>query len=340
MSLIFMDGFDDGLSVYKWTSLSNVGVGGTGRTGSALPINGGDVRQAINVVAAADKHATFILGFAFKVAAAANGEFLRLLGDNNTTIHLAFEITNTNAIRVRRGSGGTELGISDPGVFVPNAFYFFEVKATLSDTVGVVVFKINGVTVLNLTGQDTKNGGTATVFDTWNFNSIFGPAYTFDDVYVCNGAGSVNNDFLGDCSVVTLYPSGDGNYSQWVGSDGNSVNNSLLVDEAGTPNTTDYVESGTATTKDSYVFGDLPGTAVTVLGVAIRSYAAKSDAGAQLFRHFARVGGTDYPAAVDKGPSVTPSYIGFSDMFEQSPATSSLWTVAEVNGAEFGVEAR
>ncbi|HUR18887.1 MAG TPA: hypothetical protein VMZ51_08140 [Acidimicrobiales bacterium] len=95
-----------------------------------------------------------------------------------------------------------------------------------------------------------------------------------DDFYCCNGAGSTNNDFLGDTTVHKLLPNADGDTNLWVGSDGNSTSNYLLVDE-NSPSASDYVESGTLTATDLYNFENLPGgvSGRTVFGVEHWSWA-------------------------------------------------------------------
>lgn len=336
MSLIFMDGFDDGMSAYKWT----VGPSGyiAGRTGTtAALINTYINSPQWHQFQSTEKHATFIIGFAFAFNQATTRQTLTLYGDNGGTAHLSLYRTDDGRWQVYRGAGSVFLAQSNPNVFTVGPWYHFEGKFVLHDTTGRAIIKINGVTVIDFTG-DTKNAGTDPTFDRLLFEQSSNANQLYiDDFFVLNGAGTVNNDFIGDCSIQTLYPNGNGNYSQFVGSDGNSTDNYLLVDET-SANTSDYVASATSGEKDSYTFTDL-GTG-TVYGLAQRSYAAKSDAGIRLMRNFQRVGGTDYPSAVDQGLSITPTYQAKSDIVEVNPATSNLWTVSEVNGAEFGVEVR
>jgi hypothetical protein len=352
MSLLMIDGFEDGLSTYKWTSLNGSwAIPGSGaRTGSSyLQLANTSSPPSAGFYLASDAHATVGICCGIKwIQLGIAAGVIHFLGDSGATHHVQMRVNSFGAVEIYRGGStntgdlGTLLASSAPGVIVVNNWYHVETKVLLSDTVGTIEVRVNGISVVTFSG-DTKNAGTGSVIDFIYLGGASGTnnyaGANFDDVAIWNGAGSLNNDFLGDCSVQTLLPTGDGNYSQWVGSDGNSVNNSLLVDEPGNPNTSDYVESGTSGNKDSYAFGDLPAGTLSVKGVVIRSYAAKSDAGAQLYRNFARISGTDY-AGADKGPSVTPAYIGFSDLMEISPATSTAWTPAEVNGAEFGVEAR
>ena len=80
--------------------------------------------------------------------------------------------------------------------------------------------------------------------------TVAGNAY--DDVYICDTTGSVNNNFLGELTVEHLRPASD-DTAQFLGSDANSTDNWALVDEAGTYNGADYVASSTVGQRDLYV---------------------------------------------------------------------------------------
>jgi hypothetical protein len=342
MSLLFIEGFDDGLQGSKWNQFSmslNTANQRTGTTCGLMPT--GNQHLSRWLANTPDTHVTFIVGFAMKPAGATATELLRFYSDNWGTIHDTIYLDTNNRLTARRGSvyaTNTILGQTSNNIIVPGSWQYVEVKVTLSATVGVVNIRLNGGDVLNLTGQNTKNGGTNTVFEGIAFwDDFMANGIYIDDLYICNGAGSVNNDFLGDCSVQTLYPNGNGNYSQWVGSDGDSVNNYQLVNEAGSPVTTTYVETGTLGNIDTYAYADLVATTSLVRGVAHRSYIEKTDTGAQNFRQVARIGGTNYPGS---DVALGTSFGLVSRYFDQSPATAAAWLIAEVNGAEFGVENR
>jgi hypothetical protein len=340
MALLLIDGADDGLSAYKWTS------GGTRdaaqfRTGTASLLVGGGTSGSTYpsyTLAASERHSTMIAGFAFRMASTVEAVGPLTFGGVGGITHIEIRRTLTGGFQVYRGA--TLIASSATGLYVSATWYHLEAKVFIDDTVGSVEVRLNGVQIINFFG-DTRNAGADALIYTVFLSAGSGAPdrlMNVDDVFICNGAGSVNNDFLGDCTVQTLYPDGNGNYSQGTGSDGNSTDNYLLVDEANVPNTSDYVAFATTGLKDSYTFSDLG--AGTVYGVAQRAYAAKSEAGARTMRNFTRIGATDYPSAVDQGLSVTPTYTGKSDIMQVSPASGSLWTVAEVNAAQFGVEAR
>src|SRR5262245_56180486 len=110
---------------------------------------------------------------------------------------MIFRIT-TGRVEVTR-MPSTSLGFFD----LPQGQWFYmEMKVTIHDTAGAVVVRIDGQTVLNLTNQDTRNGGTgfcnSIQFICGNVGSAY-MSYNLDDFYICDTAGSAPfNDFLGD----------------------------------------------------------------------------------------------------------------------------------------------
>lgn len=338
MGLLFIDGFDDGLLASKWSFVSSVSIVSGGRTSNRALLQDNSDSVLRKTVAIADYHATLVAGFAFMLGSSYNAsQILSFVSDTNTTTHIIMGVDTNNAIVIRRGDGTILLTTANNSV-TPGVFAYVEVLATISDTVGVVTVRVDGVQIGTFSG-DTKNGGTNPLLEAISFNASSGPSGTvfyLDDFYLLNGAGSVNNTFRGDCSVITVFPDGNGNYSQGVNSGSTSVNNYTYVDE-NPPNTSDYVAFAATGNKDTYTFQDVP--AGTIYGVQQAMYAAKNDAGSRTMRNIQRIAGTDY-AGVDQGLGITPTYAAKLDMIQVSPATGVAWTVTELNAAEFGTEAR
>lgn len=354
MTLLFLDGcdhWDSAAALSKWSSYSGpslipgAGGGGTGpsgRNGKGIGIRAGgagNVAWLKKIVLPSQEHATFIVGFALQAAPNLPTVVRRLLScnsDGGVTEHVSLCLTAGGQLQVRRGdqSGtilGTETGVSFP---VANTWHYVAMKVLLSDTVGTVEVRLDGraTPVIALSGQDTKNAGTKTGFDGIQFGDT-GTSIDIDDIYLCNGAGSVNNDFLGDIRVDTLLPNGDGSNSGMSLSTGTT--HSTLVDE-NPQNTTDYVFSATAGTKDTWNYANTV-TVGTVRGVQLNTYAQKSDASARSFRPVVRHAGTDY-GGTDVNLGV--GFVYYQQVYETNPGTGVAWTTANVDAAEFGVEVR
>lgn len=331
MTLLFLDGAEDGLS-----GLGKYWIGSSAVVTSPVRTAGGKAGHSLANpewrALPADEHATFFIGMALYWNTTSSVNILEFKSDAGASIHLRLYLMSSGQLQVRRGDG-TVLGTSAMAApITPFTYHHYECMATLHDSTGSVYVRVDEVQVLALTGIDTKNGGTKTVFDQMRINVDQGCYW--DDVYICNGAGG--DTFRGDCIVVTSLPTNNGNSSVLVGSDGNSVNNYALVNEAA-PDTTSYVGSATTGDKDTYAFADLSYSSGTVKGVIATLYAAKSDAGARSMRVVTRSSGTDYGGS-DKALSTT--YTTYREVLEVDPATSAAWTIAGFNAAEFGMEVR
>lgn len=344
MTLLFMDGFDDGLTEEKWDSFFNFGLGtGTrltvnGRNGGGLLLDGGNIsggsESAVKNLGAG-AHNTIIVGFAVYLNNLGGGEVYSLprfvASDGTDQVNIG--IVPGGSFVVRRGAhNGTVLGSG--GSISATEFHYLEVKVFVHDTTGSVEIRVDGVTQLSLTNVDTKASSTDDAIGVLEFRVTDDDNTIIDDLYICNGAGSVNNDFLGDCVVETLLPTGNGAHSDFVGSDADSTDNYLLVDEA-TPDLADYVESSTAAEQESYAFADLSAGVTAVHGVQMAAYVSKPVAGTAALKALTRQGGVDYASAA----LATPSAAGIArHLWELNPADSAAWEKADVDGAEFGVE--
>jgi hypothetical protein len=248
------------------------------------------------------------------------------------TIQVILVINNDGTVSVRRtGDSGTVLGTSSVTISF-GAYNYLEMKATIHPSAGTIDVHLNGVSIITASGLNTRATANSTangVFIGLSGNPGTLATLAWDDFYVCNTSGSLNNDFLGDCRIDTLYPSSDGTYTGFSPSTGSA--HWSTVDDA-TPNTSDYVSAGVANTKDSYGFTDLTSTA-SVYGVQICNAALKDDVGARSVANLVRSGSTDAQSAT---MALTTSLIIYCSIQETDPATSAAWTQAAVNAAQFG----
>lgn len=334
MALLFIDGFGGGNTNEKW----DIASAGTSVQTATPRIAGGyyaamsSVRTIYKTIPAS---ARVFWGMGVSSDRSWNMSFF---SDSGATRHITVvRNAGTGFLELRRGTeSGTLLGTGTTpiGNYI---WHYFEISVTISDTIGEVHVRMNGATTdeISYVG-DTRNGGTATDIDRVSFYSGNGAAATafLADCYICNDLGSTNNNFLGDVAVRTLNPVADGTYSQLVGSDADSVNNYLLVDEH-PPSGTDYVGSSTPGQKDTYTLANLPAGVSAVYGVQITGSMAKNDASLGQARYVLRSGGTDYGGTTRV---LTTSFITYSELYETDPATGVAWTPSGVNNMESGME--
>lgn len=235
----------------------------------------------------------------------------------------------------RNNSTSTSIGLSTKR-FKLHTWNTIEWYVVITNSTGVnqCVLWLNGEEVCNLVGVDTQQ--TANSFATGvsigtglnNLNTYF------DDLAIWTEEVTNSPIFYGDLKVQTLYPNGNGNYSQFVGSDLNSVNNFEMVDETKI-NAADYVGSGTVGNKDSYTITDLAAGTANIISAQISANVLKTDAAVRTGKTFIRLDGVDYEQPEFFAAASATDAV---DMMHTNPATGSAWQASEVNAAEIGIK--
>jgi hypothetical protein len=351
MALIDFEGFDNmttgSHSEYahgSWNSSSPNMEGDTTTrfsVGKSLKKSQSTGQSLIRSLDTGEQHATIIVGAAFyHGASAGSGIIYELQSDAGGTIHTRVQFNGAGQIQITRGS--TVLATSASSALDKiGEWFYLEVKAVLGDTTaGSISVRMNNAVVVSISGTDTKNGGTKTVYDRIVIGMLTGSSSRYiDDIYIANGAGSVNNDFMGEVRCYAIAPNANGNYSQFDGSDGNSTDNYLLVDDAlplAAGAISDYVGTAVDNEYDTYGFADQtwPGS---IRGVMVRGQAQKTDAGAKSIAFVGRTSSTDYDGT---DQALGTSWGVYTRLMEVDPATTSAWTLSNFNAYEFGVKAR
>jgi hypothetical protein len=334
MALLVMDGFEFAplvRSAYTVSGGSILVATGRDGVGKALQTQTGSVVIPVSA-------ATVIIGIGVAIPSGAYGSgpssFFQIWGDAGATQHLTFQIDANGHVTVKRGSvSGTLLGTGTNAIS-SNAWHWFEIKATIADAGGIVVVKVDGITEINFTG-DTKNAGTLTTVSTVVIPGGGSPS-AFDDLVICDATGSAPfNDFFGEKVIRMKRPNGNGATNQWIGSDADSVNNYLLVDDPPPVSSTDYTGSPTATERDLYALSSATGLA-SVDAIQNIAYVAKSDAGVRSVKTVTRnAGGT-----VTASPAVplSTTYVLAQGGIEQTDPSGAAWTPTNINTIQAGVE--
>jgi hypothetical protein len=331
MALLFADGFEDGSQA--WT-LENSMALGTGRFGNGV-VAGANTSSQANVGIL--PISTVIVGFAFKPAG--TGFFFNLYQGPYPQVSLTRGASGE--IVVYRGlTAGSPLATSATNVLPAAAWSYVEVKTTINNSTGSVVVRVNGVQVVNVTGVDTQEEPSLATADMVRLGQasigLTAVGNAWDDVYICNTTGTVNNDFLGELTVDHLRPGAD-DTAQWLGSDGNSTNNYDLVDEAGTAVTTDYVASSTVGQRDLYTpVASTKAATSPVLGVVVCAVAMKTDAGTRTVKLDVKEGsGGTVRQGTEQG---LPTTFGELRQVFERKGDGSQFTVADVNALRMGIE--
>jgi len=341
MAMLLIEGFDDGLVGKRGFHAAPIPSSSYGRNGNGIRV--GDYPNTSLQIVHGSTNTTLIAGMSFKLVTVGSKKTLFGFVDDATSsgtsfgIHVRFDPVN-NRLLVEDLTG--EVNTAATGSVVKNAWYYVELKVVFSDTTGSWELRVDGDSYLSATSRDTVRTNTPPTYFVTAGNSSYDVEDAYlDDLYLFDGSGSFNNTFAGIVKVETLLPNGNGTYSNMTGSDGNSTDNYLLVDNNASipPSTTEYVGSATEGDKDTYAMSDLSGTP-TVIGVQTSVYAAKSDTGAKYMRTVIRSGSTDYTGT---SKALADSvYVSIDEHYDSDPNTSSAWTYSGVNSLEVGQEVR
>lgn len=335
MSNLFMDSFSHYITAditKKWTLNTSCSINTTGgvrgQGALSIPRSNASVRKVF-----AQQLSTIFLGFRYKfVTLPTSTQFAQFASFmDGSTAQVVFAISTSGKIEARRGTG-TVLGTGNV-TLQPNSNYYIEMSSTFSNT-GSVTVRVNGVVDLNLTNVDTTN--TANNFaDTVRIGEAGDgtPDALVCDLYINDGSGAApNNGFLGDIRVDAFFPTADGTNKTFVPDSGTT--NFSRVNETAQNGDTSFVSSSTPGDKDTYIFGQITHNPQTIFGVQAIITAKKDDAGARGIIPVTRSGGTDFDGASQALSN--GSYISFYETRSVNPATSTPWTQASFNSAEFG----
>lgn len=244
-------------------------------------------------------------------------------------------IDSAGYVKAYRGSGaGTLLGTSSTPVVTANAWNHVEAKLLVSDTVGTVEVRVNGVTKLTLTSQDTMATLNANYAQIRLGGLTESDNFYVKDLVVWNVAGSANNDFLGTVQILRLPVDADISLN-WTPSSGTTGFN--LLDNSPPVDGTDYITAPYPAIPAAAVFSfaDLPSEVTSVKGLISLVRARKTDGGdGKLQVSLISNGDTDLGA--DR--PITSAFTYWYDVSELSPDTGVAWTPEEVNDAELQID--
>lgn len=252
--------------------------------------------------------------------------YLVLFNDAGTT-QIKLGISGAGALVVLRGNDPfpTELGRTANGLVTAGIYQYIEIKVVISNTVGEVIVRLNGTTVLTLSNVDTQETGNAYV-NIVQFMSLGGGGnWRHDDSYLNDETGSENNGFEGAITMNVLPPIADGSPVAWSPSAGA---NWECVDEI-PPSTADFVFSDSVGDLDQYLYdATLIPVGQDVKLVRHSLYAALDSAGSHVVA--SNLDGIDG----DAGTALTTSYRYVQTSY--GTKNGLAWTAARVSTAQLG----
>lgn len=321
MTRIFTEGFElgfrDVFDDYRGL-LSSVGY--TGNNGVGINPSGGFAD--VNIDGQDEVYVRFIA----KPLTSATSR-LRFLDDlGNIVAHITWRSSEQVEAFVNDISKATGTTI-----LYSTKWYLMEVHFKFAETGGIIQVKVNDGMEIDWSGN-TKPFSLAV-----HLSKVRWIAATLDDIAVNDTTNpGQNSSWPGYARVIGLLPNGDGDSSQFSGSDEDSIDNYQLVYEVDYDDDATYVESLTSGHTDLYTvdnFGLLPGDVIQRVWVSAVAREVSAD-GDSLQVGFKPLGGsatwTEHP--------ITENYEHYkSDEYLTNPATSSAWTQADIDALQVGV---
>lgn len=335
MTHLFGDGFghvDDSYELLKWDEyFSDAAI--TYGAGYGVGSTWGARLEAVSVyyigknLAAGES--TIIFGARFKLdILSSSNEIISFIDD--ATPQCEVRIKSDGSIAVYRSS--TEIAVSATSLVSIDTWFYLEVKIVFNNTTGSVVAKLNGTERINQTGLDTCVSANEYITKIRLYSN--GDHVYVDDLYICNTSGSVNNDFYGDISIATLYPTSDGTYTNFTPSTGSD--HYALVDDPQLVSDTDHNESSTIGHKDSYGMTTFSETGI-IKAVQVCAAVKNTSTGTMNVQTLCRSGIT--PADnFGSNFALSQTMKGAITIHEKEPTDDVAWTAAKINAAEFGLK--
>lgn len=330
-----------------------------GRHGQALQLycyqfNGGNYGNLATIFDPAEEDDVVVLGLAMNGGFAINtsdgfyiGEYRNVAGTATRIDHVRIHPSSSGALSGPmdvRNAVGTIVGTFNGAL--SSLWKYVEIKVKVHATLGTIEVRIDGVTVLNLTGQNTRNtatGSTGLINTVLINNTSYGANISvfIDDMYILNEQGAAPfNDFLGDVTIQYLQPNGVGSNSAWTPSGG--FNWDAVADPLATaPLITDFVSSLSTDQKDTYTVENLSQVAPSnVLGVANYAYADKTDTGLRTVALVTKLAANETQSADQVLRDATAGGAQYLKQVVQTKPGGGSWTIDDVNAMEIGVVCR
>jgi hypothetical protein len=269
---------------------------------------------------------TLIAGCAFYVTTSASSRWINFYDNGTLGIGVEFYTVDPPLVRVRLGStiiNDTNLDFT----IVANTWYYYEVKVFCHPTSGSVEVRIDGNTVVSLTGINTKAGT-----DSFHNNVLISLQYcNIDNYYICDGSGDTLNNFLGPCRVIGLFPNEDSTPLDWAPSTGTS--HYTLIDEQYITSS-DYLLSSTQGAVDYYKYPQIVGDA-TVLGFQISTTCCNSSGTSVVLQ-----APVEYNGQTELGPRtqvIGTAYTDIRHICVTDPDTGEPWTIDKLANMKVGI---
>lgn len=251
--------------------------------------------------------------------------------DVNALTHVYIDYDPSGNLRAWRNDTPSPvlLGATSSPVILAHAWQHIEARVILDAAAGSVQIRVEGVTVLNVTGVKTISNQSGIVGTCQNVRlgaNGFSNVY-FKDFIVWDDQTAFNNSFMGSCQVYRLAPDSDVALN-WTPSPADGIGFDK-INEANPDDDARYIAAPfplPAAYKCG--IGDLPATVTSVRSVQTVHRSKKVDGGDGNVQAGLVSGGS---TGLGADRPITTAYTYWYDVFDANPNGAIAWTRTAVN---------
>lgn len=284
-----------------------------------------------SMITALQDISSIVMGFAFKIGSngvAFSGDIIHFRHATSKNFVIGFDSANRFYIKK---AGGSIIVATSPALVKFQRWQYLEMKVNFANAPnGTAVVHLNGMEILNITGQDFQAVSSHAHSDNFYMDPL--DEFVIDDMYFIDTTTPGLDDFLGPVVVHRLRPSADtatADFTPSEGSDHYAVVDNFRSDA------TDYLESSVVNDDELWDYEDVPSEIVTIKAINIETAASVTGSGVKEAASLCKSGS----AALQEVSTITTIetlWEQFDGILEEDPDTSSPWTPAGLNAAQFG----
>lgn len=272
-----------------------------------------------------------------------NAELIRITGiTSGGSGEARIRTLATNALEVQYGTG-TNVATTANNVYNNNGWHYIEWQTVLDNsTGGSYELRVDGVNVASGTGVRTAQNASAQasgvlLFSPNGLNDTYEEMYMVDDWYIIDQTGTINNDFLGAIKVThqPLVGVGSDNDFGTFGAAGGRRDTNVSPNP-GADDASGISSVNTATNKQLYDV--LEYHASNIVGVSVASRFQITDGALPVNCKTHIKSGASADNSSGRKTLDQTKWTGSITSHEADPNTSTAWTKASLDAAEFGVE--
>lgn len=251
---------------------------------------------------------------------------------NVATITMSYQ--SDGSIQIYRGVPVSGVLLATSGqVLTAQAWNHVEIFVSHSATVGAVEVRVNGVTVINVTGANT-GATTSAQFRIGNIHGVSDPVYKaipqhyWDDLFCWDTTGPRNNTFLGPQKVVLNKISADTEVADWAVT--GAASGAAAISEIPPDGDTSYISAMTPGETSEFTVEPLDENVVSITAIYLPAMMRQSQPGSTWVQQ-SIVSGADVADGLDR--PITEAYTYWADVIETDPDTGAAWTREAYNAS-------